>query len=165
VPTISTTTLLNNMNASSDASRLPEDAGPAELIVCEQTGRWAVALRRELGEAVAVRETRNLSECWDSLSQCPAGFVVVEATAGNLDTLLRRLGRLERDFPLARVAAVAPRNLAEYEWLLREAGAIAFAASPRRLGPLADLIRNHLVKAPRPPQGVVRQIWASLPWQ
>jgi hypothetical protein len=165
VPTMSTTTLSKNMNASSDASRLPEDAGPADLIVCEQTGRWAVALRRELGAAVAMRETRNLSECWDSFSQCPAGFVVVEATAGNLDALLHRLGRLERDFPLARVAVVAPRNLAEYEWLLREAGAIAFAVSPRRLGPLADLIRNHLAKAPRPPQDAMQQLWASLPWQ
>ena len=60
---------------------------PAHLIVCEPSGRWAVALRRELGPSARVFETRSVAECWERLARSPGSFVVVEATAGNLEPL------------------------------------------------------------------------------
>ena len=140
-------------------------ARPARLIVCERTGRWAVALRRELaGSDVRVYETRSLVECWKGLAESPAGLAVVELSAGNVAPLLQRLAGLDRDFPLARVAVVADRSLAKYEWLIREAGAVHFTCSSRQLGPLARVVAGHLDQAPSPPQTLVEQIWARLPW-
>ncbi len=137
-----------------------------KLILCERTGRWAVGLRRELGDVgVRVYETRSLAHCWEVLAESPAGFVVVELTRANIDGLLRRMARLQADFPRARVAVVADRALSDHEWLLREAGAVHFTCSPRRLGPLARLAVRHLEQVPVPPQTPTERIWASLPWK
>jgi len=147
-----------------DADRLPESAGPGRLVVCEQTGRWAVALRRELAGRFRVHETRSVAQCWAALGEAPASFLIVALSGSNVELLLERMVWLERDFPLARVAVVAGDQLADYEWLVREAGAIYFARSPRRLGPLAELARRHLEQAPRPRRSFSQQIWAGLPW-
>jgi hypothetical protein len=144
---------------------LPAGTTAARLIVCETSGRWAVALRRELAAAeVRVHETRSLADCWTMLAESPASFLVVELSAGNSAALLQRMARLQREFPLARVAVVADRSLAGYEWLLREAGAVHFLCSPRQCGPLANLARRHLAQAPSPPRSLADRIWADLPW-
>ena len=73
-------------------------SSPARLIVCERTGRWAVALRRELADAgVRVWETRTLADCWNELAESPASFVVLEL-GGDVAGLLRPHGA-----PAARV--------------------------------------------------------------
>ena len=144
---------------------LPPGAAAARLIVCEHSGRWAVGLRRELQAAdVRVYETRGLKECWEMLAEAPASFVVVELTRQAAEGLLPRMARLGRDFPLARVAVVADRCLAGYQWLMREAGVVHFTCSPRRLGPVARLSLRHLSQAPSPPETVVQRIWSGLPW-
>ncbi len=137
---------------------------PARLIVCERTGRWAVALRRELAEAgVRVWETRTLDGCWSELAQSPTSFLVVEL-GGNVAGLLGRMTRLPREFPAARLAVVADHALAGYEGLMREAGAVHFVSSPRQTGPLAQLACRHLAQVPPPPQSLTERIWANLPW-
>ena len=158
--------MTNAIDSDPRSVLLPPAANAARLIVCERTGRWAVALRRELdGMGVRAYETRSLAECFDELAQSPAGLAVVELTAAGVTALLRRLAQWQRDFPLARMAVVADRSLAGCEWLLREAGAVHFTCSPRQLGPLARLVRRHLAKAPSaPPASLSEQIWASLPW-
>ena len=144
---------------------LPEGAGPARLIVCERTGAWAVALRRELAAAgVHVHETRSVAECWEVLARCPAGFLVVELTPAAVDPLLARMASLEREFPLARVAVVTERRFRDCQWPLREAGAVDFVVSPRELAPLARAIVRHLEQAPEPPRSLTERIWAGLPW-
>ena len=111
-------------------------SSPARLIVCEGSGQWSAALRGELAEAgVRLWECRSLPEAWDALAQTPAAFVIVEATEENLESLLRRMTWSSRDFPQARIAVVAQRNMARCEWLLREAGAVHFLTLPRRLAP------------------------------
>jgi hypothetical protein len=133
-------------------------------MVCERTGRWAVALRRELAEAgVRVWETRTLDDCWEELAQSPASFVILEL-AGDVAGLLRCLARQAREFPRARLAVVADRRLAGYQWLMREAGAVCFCCSPRRVGRLAQLACRHLAQVPPPPQSLTERIWAGLPW-
>ena len=52
---------------------------------------------------------------------------------------------------MARLAVVADRSLAGYEWLMREAGAVHFVCSPRQVGPLAQLACRHLAQVPPPP--------------
>ena len=180
----------------------------ARLIVCERTGRWAVALRRELADAgVRVWETRTLAGCREELEQSPASFVALELT-GDLLALLRFMVRQSHDFPAARLAAVdsgewsvkngdwqargrgngtgtssqearevsaataarrsprlplsaLPSTLA---WVLREAGAVHFVDSIRRVAPLARLACRHLAQVPPPQQSLSERIWTNLPW-
>ncbi len=140
-------------------------SSPARLIICERSGLWSVALRGELAEAgVRLWECRSLPEAWEALAQTPSAFVIAEAVRENLDNLLRRMAWFSRDFPQGRIAVVAQKNMARFEWLLREAGAVHFLTSPRRLTPLAGLVVRHLANVPLPAQTMVQRIWASLPW-
>ncbi len=147
-------------------SGLPDQREPAaRLIVCEQTGAWAIALRREpAGVGLPVHETRGIAECWKVLAVAPASLVVVELTAATVEELLRRMLHLPRDFPRAKVVVVAERGLAQYEWLAREAGAVHFACSPRQAGTLVALARRHLEKTPLPQRTFAEQVWEGLPW-
>jgi len=150
----------------SESTLFPPGAAAARLIVCERSGRWAVALRRELdADPIRVYETRSLKDCWNMLAEAPASFVLVEWTPRIAEALLDRMARLPRDFPLARVAVVADRCLARYEWLIREAGAVHFTCSPRQLGPVTRLACRHLAQVPTPPQTITQRIWAGLPWK
>lgn len=143
---------------------MPASSVSARLIVCERTGRWAMAIRRELaGAGVRVWETRSLADCWNELAESPASFVVLELGSRPV-ALLRHLARQPREFPLARLAVVADRGLADHEWLMREAGAVCFLSSPRRVGPLAQLACRHLAQVPPPQQSLTERIWTSLPW-
>jgi hypothetical protein len=136
----------------------------ARLIVCERTGRWAVALRRELADVgVRIWETRTLADCRDELLANPASFAVIEL-GPKVGGLLRLLASQPRQFPAARLAVVANRSQATYEWLIREAGAVHFVCSPRQVAVLARLACRHLAEAPPPQQSFAERIWASLPW-
>jgi hypothetical protein len=153
------------MTSPSFPSSLHGGVSVARLIVCEPSGSWSVALRGELAEAgVRLWECRTLSEAWGALRQTPAAFVIAEATRENLDNLLGRMAWFSRDFPQGRIAVVAHRNLAGFEWLVREAGAVHFLTSPRRLAPLAGLVVRHLANVPLPQQTMLERIWSSLPW-
>ena len=141
-----------------------ENQLPARLIVCECGGRWALALRQELaGVGVRVWETRTPADCWNELAESPASFVVIEL-GRHVDRLLDYLTRQLREFPSARLAVVAQRSLADYEWLVREAGAACFLVSPRQVGGLAQLACRHLAEAPLPQQSLTERIWSGLPW-
>jgi hypothetical protein len=138
----------------------------ARLIVCERSGQWAVALRRELNDSgVRLYETRCLPDCWQALAEAPASFLVIELTAQNIEPLLACLARMPREFPSARAAVAADRTTRAYEWLVREAGAVHFVCSPRCLAPLAAVALRHLADVPAPQQTMVERIWASLPWK
>lgn len=152
------------LSSSTDVP-IAEGVSSGRLIVCERTGQWATNLRRELAAAgVRVWETRSLTEAWEALAATPAAMLVVELSAENVEGLLRRMAWMSREFPRARVAVVAARRMAGYQWLMREAGALHFVCSPRRLGPLAALAIRHLADVPMPQQTLVERIWASLPW-
>ena len=118
---------------------LSQTAPAPRLIVCERTGEWSTALRVELAESgVRLWECRRLAEAWSALGESTGAFVIAEATRENLAELLERLSWLDRDFPLVRAAAVAERGLAQYEWPVREAGAVHFsdfASTPGAAGP------------------------------
>jgi hypothetical protein len=140
-------------------------AWPARFIVCESGSSWAVGLRREAGTwPIRIHETRSLEECRQLLDGHPASFLVIELTRAGLEGLLGFLARVGRDYPWARLAVVAPRELAAAEWLVREAGAVHFVTSPRQLAGLVCTARRHLEAAPRPRLSPAEEIWAGLPW-
>jgi hypothetical protein len=176
--------------SNSDQCRLPSEANldSASLIVCETTGRWAVALRRELStprnqqtdntSAVdfSIEQSRSIAECWQRLDNSPAAFVVVELTLGNIDNWLERMTELEWKYPLARVAVVVRhdsldnKSMSRFQWLAYEAGAVFVGTSMRSEGPcglrrLADVACRHLQRSPRPKKSLKEEIWHKLPWR
>ncbi len=98
------------------------------------------------------------------LAERPCSFVVVELTPSVADELLGRMVGLSVEFPKARVAVVADRSMADYQWLMREAGAVHFTCSPRRLAPLAQTASRHFARVPVQRQSLTERIWSSLPW-
>src|SRR5262249_28070256 len=135
------------------------------LIVCERTTFWAAALRRLLSECeIQVRQTRSLDECRKELAAAPASLVVLELSPGNVLGVLQCLTDWNGEFPLARPVVVAERGLAAFEWLVREAGAVDFISSPRRLGFLAGIARRHAERLPVSLSDPAEQIWSTLPW-
>lgn len=134
------------------------------LIVCERTGIWAARLRPHLPPEMPVRQTRSLDECVEELGRAPGSLLVLEVSAANLRNVLQRTAELDRQFPLARWAAVAERGYASFEGLLREAGALHFATSPRTADVLARVAVRHAARVPQPRTSLSAQIWESLPW-
>lgn len=143
----------------------PEKVVPAAVILCERAGTWATALRCESEVAeIRLHETRSIRECWNLLKRAAGGFIVAELSQATVEQLLDRTSRLNREYPLARLAVVADRTLAGYEEAFREAGAVAFITSSRDLRPLAAAIRLHLQQIPPPQRNFTERIWESLPW-
>ena len=116
------------------------------LIVCEKSGRWAVAFRRALGgEARQMIEVRSILSCETMLAQHPTSIIAIEITAANLDTLVAAVPGWLRSFPHCRVLALAEADLASAETLLREAGAVAVLHSTREAPAACRLIERHIV--------------------
>jgi hypothetical protein len=137
----------------------------ARFIVCERTGKWAIALRRELQTGgPRVFETRSLDDCRRELAVSPASFVAVEVTADNFETLVMWMKRLETDCPRARVAVLGDRHLEAGQWLLREVGAVQVVFSPRELGSIARMVRRHLASLPVVEDSDRQLVWRKLPW-
>ena len=137
----------------------------ARLIVCERTGKWAVALRRALqGGAHRVYETRSLAECRDEVAMSPASLVAVEATAANFDDILDWLMELGRDFPLCRVVILGFRDLKRGQWLLREAGAAHVIHSPRSVDSVLRIASRQLEEAKDKEHLTRERFTERIPW-
>lgn len=134
-------------------------------MVCECSGRWAVALRRELaGAGLRVWETRNLEDCGELLVESPASFVILELGDTKIEETMDFISNWQVKFPLFRFSIVADRGLASYKWLMQEAGATDFVYSLRNVGTLAQTACRHLAQVPPLPQSLTERIWANLPW-
>ena len=139
---------------------------PARFLVCEKTGRWAVALRREsAGRQVRVYETRSLADCRRELESSPASFVAAELTVAGAEKLIAWIDGVSRELPQVRVAVLADREAASWDWPSREAGAIGFTCSPRRLAPILRMARRHLAAAPEAELTFREQVEQRMPWQ
>lgn len=136
------------------------------LIVCERTGRWAVAFRRALGKReIAILESRSLSACESPLAENPAAIVAVEATASNLEAVLVALPKWQRRFADCRIIVLAAAELAAAEHLLREAGAMSVLYSTRHVPAAANLVVRHGARCPATEQPLESLIQNRLPWQ
>ena len=137
----------------------------ARLLVCEQSGAWSAALRRQMrGIEVSLHESRGPKQCLEQLHRAPASLVALELTQERLGDVLEFLTALERDFPLAAAVVLARRGLEACEEIVREAGAICFVASPRRLPAVMATVRRHFERYPARYDAGAEAIWATLPW-
>ncbi len=117
----------------------------ARFILCERTGKWAVAFRRQVRDKrLRIYETRSLDQCWDELSQAPWSIVGVEVTVANMSQVAIWLEQLRHERPRARAVLLGQRGLEPAEWLLRQAAAAHVVYSPRDLQPVLDMVDRHL---------------------
>ena len=135
------------------------------VILCEKSGRWAVAFRRALAvQGDFIVQTRSLAEATRQLAASPASIVAVEATAGNLEAVLAALPDWVRQFPHCRVIALLGAEVQAAETLLREAGAVAVLNATRDAPSAANLVRRHLETAPQAELPLEQAIERGLPW-
>jgi hypothetical protein len=146
-------------------STMAHQAKPGRLVVCERTGRWAVALRREMAETgIRVWETRTLDDCGLFLAESPASFALLELNPQKIQELLDFIRAWRMEYSSFRLAVAAERDLASYKWLMLEAGAVEFIYSTRQIGNLARTACRHLALVPSMPQSLSERIWSNLPW-
>lgn len=143
---------------------LPAMPSP-RLIVCEKTSRWAVALRRALGQRGDVLlETRSLPECLRQLEATPASLVAVESTAANLEAVLAAFPAWSRRFAGCRLIALADPAMKPAHLLLREAGASAVLFTTRKAPQAARFACRHLSLVPPEDLSLRETILGRLPW-
>jgi hypothetical protein len=143
----------------------------AQIIVCEQSSRWAVALRWALAGAVAAGEepirliaTRSLSACWQQLRESPASLVAIEVPSGGRQELARRIAALPRSFPWARFIGLGRATEGPCGWRLRQLGAIHLVSSTRSVDSIVRVLHRHRHALPTAPTGLRRTIWQRMPW-
>ena len=137
----------------------------ARFIVCERSTKWAVALRRQLQAGdPRVYETRTLDDCLQTVAADPTSIVAVEATAANLEALVKWIRRLRGEFRRAAIVVLGSRGLEPSEWLLREVGALHAVFSPRDLQPVLWLVRRHLAAQKAEDESDPQSVWRQLPW-
>jgi DNA-binding NtrC family response regulator len=142
----------------------------ARLILWERTTCWAPALRRATSDqAIRLVETRTWNECLEHLGEASHSVVALELAPRRADAVLAALEELDRQFPHAVPIVLASRSMRPHSPLMREAGAMLFASSPRRLDGVAQLIDRHLGRMPELKDhvtGSVRDaVWARMPWR
>ncbi len=135
------------------------------LIVCERTGRWALAWRKALRATnIRVIETRSVPECRQRLVESPGAAVSLEWRTENAESTLEILAGWDDEYPTALAMVTADHRLAEAEELAREAGAAWFVTSVRQLPSLAAVVARHAAQQPQPAASAHDRIWEQLPW-
>jgi len=108
-------------------------------------------------------ETRSLGQVFDELQAAQASMVVIDAAAIRPDQLIAGCFTAARAYPLAATAVVLSRSQRDFQWQVREAGAIYVTFGQRRLEPLAAIAARHLQRSPKPAQTIAERILASMP--
>jgi hypothetical protein len=136
----------------------------AGVVVCEKAGLWAAAWRRELSPLISLVETRFPDDAWRQLEVWPQGVLALEIRPQSAPQMVAMLTRAQTELPQVLCVAHLPETMADWELLVREAGAAAVVFTPRRLASAADLAERHLARAPRPQLSLREQVWRQLPW-
>jgi FixJ family two-component response regulator len=139
-------------------------------MVCEGDGQWAAALRREMPGAPLL-ETRALGDLLQRLPACLAAVVILELTSENKSQLLAAILQIARQFPQVMPIVMAKRQLSAWEDACREAGAIHFVASPRRVAEVTEIVQRRAANLRQSDaddtdehQSIEDRILATLPW-
>lgn len=137
----------------------------ARLILWERTTCWAGALRRAASDQpIRLVETRTWAECLDYLCEASSSVVALELAPQGAEKVLAALEELDRRFPLAVPLVLADRSMKAHGPLMREAGALHFTSSPRRLDFVGQLVRRHLDRMPDQTDNLRDAVWARMPW-
>lgn len=143
------------------AEPLPATAG---LVVCESTGGWGAAWRRELTAGVPIVETRHLDAAVAELERFPHGVFAFELREQVAPQLIALLARLQTHRPDVLCVAHVVTGLRHWEMLLREAGAKMVLRRPLEVVSAAAAVEMHLARAPQPPLTMRERVWRRLPW-
>lgn len=137
----------------------------AQLIVCEKRGLWAAALRWHQGPyRIAIQETRSLIDARSELQKTPGGIVALEATAANVEGVLRLLLESRLAWPQSRILVLLTYEVCSCNELFWEAGAAYVVVSPRRLDLVMRFVQKCLAMQ-QPPEMTTRElVWSRLPW-
>lgn len=151
------------MNENTNTS---DPATAAQLVVCEKTGKWASALRRELGRQFADRlfETRLLEHCIDQLTAFPRSVVALEQTWNNYDSVFSLLDRIAWSFPMARAIVLDTTRDLQLSRMDQVAGAIHVTTSRLNLRHAARLIGRHLDRF-QSKSSQFEEMLRRLPWR
>src|SRR5687768_4425566 len=150
-------------------------------VVCERSNRWAAALRAAVARramsddfTIDLHEVRNLDELTARLATLSNTFACIEVTSTNLEATLAWLAADTRNSE-PKAVAMLDRDFAdarEVASVLREAGALEIAYSPRQLQPVMQLGRccakmreNGGGRNPAAGQSIEEWAWGLLPWQ
>jgi hypothetical protein len=136
------------------------------FIICEKSGKWVMALRWSAAQLpMRLYETRTLWDCRHELLQFPASFLVLEATTANLDGVVQLLTEVRQMHTRARAIVVTDRELECWEDLLREAGALHVAYSPRRFDAITRMAISHLPAIVLPDVSLLDEFRSRMPWK
>lgn len=134
------------------------------LIFCEREGKWAAGLRRLWPDWPVLIETRSPSECWGEAQAGDSDFVAIEATTESAARLIPWLSRLREQRPNSRSVVLASPELADWQWLWREAGAAHVVCCRRELAQVQRIAQRHLAEYPAATNDEKRALWGRLPW-
>lgn len=162
----------------SPTPRIPQEEliGVADLpqvVILEAEGRWATRLLQlcpQLPRQSRWRETRSSTECMEAIQSVAGSLVILEARSDlpraplKPESAVRYVARLGRSPWQPRVVLVGGVELAPWQNLLRECGALEVIVSLRQLETILPLIGKHAACF-RPAEVSLRErIWAHLPW-
>ena len=135
------------------------------LIICEKSGRWALALRASLRGSVRLVETRAVTHCYGALQAAPTSLVALEITGKSLGPAMDFVARVHQNFPAARVVALLDQSAESAAALLREAGLADVFHSPQQADAIARLAQRHAALTPADDRPLRDLLAARLPWQ
>ncbi|HEX4414493.1 MAG TPA: hypothetical protein VH107_12755 [Lacipirellulaceae bacterium] len=143
------------------------------LLICEQSGRWAAALRTAFGRSASVgrqipgriQEVRRLAEFVTPIIGAPTRLNFVEVQPQNLSAVLELLTQMS-DQLTPIVALVDDSRSVD---ALYEAGATLVVETPRQIGTALKLA-THFAGLPSSraypaPSSIADWAHAALPWQ
>lgn len=138
----------------------------AQLIICEKSGKWAAALRRELGPQHAHRlfESRLIQHCQEQLAASPCSIAALEQTWKNYDSVLLLIDRIQRQFPSARSIVLDTTGDSQLSRMTKIAGAIHIARSRLMLRHAARLALRHFARFPET-SSQFEELVRRLPWK
>jgi hypothetical protein len=136
----------------------------AGLVVLASPATWGRWWRRELSQPWPLCEVQTHDQAWRQLQAWPHGALALELWPQSAPQTVQLLARLALQRPHVLCLAHLAPELADWELLLREAGAVDVLCSPRRMRSAAALVDRHLARAPSPPRSLSEQIRAKLPW-
>ena len=142
----------------------------AAVIVCEETHRWAAALRCVLqsvgmspDRSVRIHEVRNVEEGWRHLDQAPASLLAIELECLKPDDW-RRWTNLSHWYPRAWSIILRSKGEGDQPWLLRELGATHVVSTTNELADVAQMLQRHVRRLPEVEEGLRDRVWQRLPW-
>ena len=137
----------------------------AQLIICEKRGLWAAALRwHQKPHRTAMLETRSLMDARSELQKTPDSVVALEATAANVEGVLRLLLESRLAWPRSRIIVLLTNEVAGFDELFWESGAALVVVSPRRLDLVMRFVQKCLAMQEPPEMTMRERVWTRLPW-